>query len=259
MTEVLTSPSNPRIQNLVRLRERSARDEQGVFIVEGTRLIGRAVHSGADLVELYFDQRLDAPPYPAASVFPCSTEALDRASYRAASEGVIGVFRQFPVKLEAISLGPQSLVLMTEGLEKPGNLGAILRTADAVGAEAVVAIDPATDPFNPNVVRTSTGALFTVPLGVGDLTETSAWLRANGLRVVAAQPGVETALWDIDLTGSCAILVGAEHRGLSPEALALADAAVSIPMRGLVDSLNASVSMAVLAYESLRQRRRDRA
>ncbi|HEU5111686.1 MAG TPA: TrmH family RNA methyltransferase, partial [Acidimicrobiia bacterium] len=126
--------------------------------------------------------------------------------------------------------------------------------ADAVGADAVVAADPDTDPFSPNVVRASTGAIFSVPLGVADLDAAVAWVRHHGARITAADPEASDLLWEADLTGPVALLVGAEHTGLTGPARAAADATVSLPMRGSTDSLNVSVSMAVLAYEALRQR-----
>jgi TrmH family RNA methyltransferase len=169
---------------------------------------------------------------------------------------VIAVFPQFDVGLAHLDLGPDPLVLVAEAIEKPGNLGALLRTADAVGAAALIAADPGTDPFSPNVVRASTGALFSVPLAVTDLGSALEWLRSRRVPVVAADPGSNQDLWAIDLTGSRALLVGSEHEGLSQTARFAADTSVSIPMLGAIDSLNVSVSMAVLAYEALRQRGR---
>jgi TrmH family RNA methyltransferase len=251
----IVSPANPRIKRLVDLRDRRSRDEASVFVVEGERHMSRALAAGMVPAELYFDPGLfPEPPYPASRVFSVKTGALDRASYRGRSQGVIGVFEQFEVTVERLRLGTDPLVMVVEGIEKPGNLGALLRTADAVGATALIAADPGTDAFNPNVIRASTGALFTVPLAVTSLGTAVAWLRSHEVRIVAAHPDAETVLWESDLTGPIALLVGSEHRGLGADALGVADLTVSIPMRGHADSLNTSISAAVLVYESLRQR-----
>jgi TrmH family RNA methyltransferase len=240
---------------LVGLRDRRERDLESVFLVEGPRGIDRAVGAGLQAQEVYYDPaRFDACPYPADVEVVVETAALDRASYRGRSQGVIAVFGQFPVSLESLTLEPDPLILMIEAIEKPGNLGAVLRSADAVGAAAVIAADPRIDPFNPNVIRASTGALFTIPIAVTELETAVRWLGERDVRIIAADPLGAIALWAADLTGSRAILVGSEHDGLSEEARAAADVTVSIPMRGAVDSLNTSISAAILAYEALRQR-----
>ena len=177
---------------------------------------------------------------------------LDRASYRSRSEGLIAVFEQFDVNLSEFDFPPGPLTLVAESIEKPGNLGAMLRTADAVGADAFVAVGDSVDPFNPNVIRASTGAIFSVPLAQGDLSELITWL--GDVPLVAADPGGTCRYWDHHFEEKMAIIVGAEDEGISEEALALAAASVSIPMVGPTDSVNASVSMALLAYEALRQR-----
>ncbi len=252
----ITSSANPRVKHLVELRDRRARDRDSTFVVEGERLIGRAIASGLVPVEVYFDpSRFPGSPYPGERVFSVVAAALDRASYRGKSEGVIAVFEQFDLTLDRISLSPEPLILVVERIEKPGNLGALLRTADAVGADALIAVDPSTDPFNPNVIRASTGAVFAVPIAVSTIVESSAWLRRRGIRIVAADPAAATTLWEADLTGAIALLVGAEHTGLTADARSVADVTVSIPMQGKADSLNTSVSAALLVFESRRQRR----
>ncbi|MDP9144450.1 MAG: RNA methyltransferase [Actinomycetota bacterium] len=251
----ITSTSNRRIKRLVGLRDRRERDLESVFLIEGPRDIDRALGAGLQAKEIYYDTaRHDACPYPAGLEVGVETAALDRASYRGRSQGVIAVFGQFPVSLESLTLKPDALILMMEAIEKPGNLGAVLRTADACGADAVIAADPGADPFNPNVIRASTGALFTIPVAVTDLEAAVSWLRKRDVIIVAADPVGTTDLWQADLTGSRAILVGSEHDGLSEEARSAADITVSIPMHGAVDSLNTSISAAILAYEALRQR-----
>jgi len=255
MPAEITSSANRRIKRLIDLRDRRARDREGVFLVEGTIDIHKAIDAGHRPKEVYYDSALfDSPPFPAEIEHSVEKRALDRASYRGRSQSVIAIFGQFEVGLHALEVKAKPLVIVIEAIEKPGNLGAILRTADAVGADAVIAADPGTDPFNPNVIRASTGALFSVPIAVSDLETAVRWLHDRQIRIVAAAPAGEHALWSVDLTGPCALVVGSEHDGLTVEARAAADLEVSIPMRGATDSLNASVSLAVLAYEALRQR-----
>lgn len=248
----ITSPANERIKRLVRLRQRRHRDEEGVFIVEGPRLVARAIESGHDPVEVYVD-RTDAFSHPGAvTVEPA---VLDKASYRHSSQGVIAVFGQFRTDLDGISPTHPALLLATQAIEKPGNVGAILRTAAAVGCDGLVMTDSITDVFNPNVVRSSTGAIFSVAIAAPDLSSFRCWLDHHSIALIATAPDADESIWQADLTGSCALMVGAEDVGLTPDALETADRVVRIPMAGRgVDSLNASVSAAVIAYEALRQR-----
>lgn len=221
-------------------------------MVEGPRLFGRAIASGLEPLEIYADGSEDVG-FP--GVVLVEPSVLDKASYRRSSQGLIAVFGQLPTGLDQISPASPALIIATQGIEKPGNIGAILRTAAAVGADGVITVDMATDIFNPNVVRSSTGAVFSVPVADTDIGTLRSWLDDNSMLLVAAAPGEEETIWEADLSASCALMVGAEDRGLSTEALDLADVIVSIPMVSAgVDSLNASVSAAVLAYESLRQR-----
>lgn len=250
----ITSGSNPRIKRLVRLRERRHRDAEEEFLVEGTRLVERAVAAGMTPTEVYLDRSVGySGPGPVVTTHP---DALARASYRSHPQGIIAVFPQFPTNLDNVATSDPSLVVVTETIEKPGNLGAMLRTADAVGADAVVVTGHGVDPFNPNVVRASQGALFSVSLALASLEELGPWIQDRGMALIAATPDSPTSMWEADFTVGVAILIGAEDRGLTPEAMAMASHFVSIPMRGEADSLNASVSLAVIAYEVLRQRRR---
>jgi TrmH family RNA methyltransferase len=252
----ITSVANPRIKRLIALRDRKERERESVFIVEGSRDLARAVAHGHQPLEVYYDPaHFPGPPQRAGTEMSVATAPLDRASYRGRSQGVIGVFSQFDVTLDHLAPGPDPLFLMAEAIEKPGNLGALLRTADAVGADALIVADPDTDPFSPNVVRASTGAIFSVPMGITDLDAAVSWVRDLKAQIVAADPGTTNLLWDADISGPLALLVGAEDTGLTASARAAADTIISLPMRGSTDSLNVSVSMAVLAYEALRQRR----
>jgi len=254
MPAEITSSANPRIRRLIGLKDRKNRDSESVFVLEGADDVGRAIGAGLTPREIYYD------PEGAGRVFRADIEVtvdeavLAHVSYRRRSQGLIAVFEQFATSLEALTFGRDPLVMVVEAIEKPGNLGAILRTADAVGAAAVIAADTATDIFNPNVIRASVGAVFSVPVAVGEIEETVRFLADRKLRLIAADPAATATIWSVDLTGPCALLVGSEHNGLSETARSAADAVVAIPMRGTVDSLNTSVSAALLAYEAMRQR-----
>ena len=219
-------------------------------MVEGERLVGRALDSGFVPVEVYLT--MGTPPVPAEHTFRVSREAIDRASYRKRGPKVLAVFEQLPLGLDRLDEERQGLILVAEGIEKPGNLGAMLRTADAVGADAFVAIDDRVDPFNPNAVHASTGALFTVPLARATVGELMGWLRAP---LLVATPEAATTVWDLDLTSDVCLLVGSEAVGVSAETKAAANTLVSLPMVGRTDSLNASTTLALLAFETIRQRR----
>jgi len=248
----ISSPSNDRIKSLVRLRDRKSRNADGVFIVEGERLYRRALDAGMEPTITYVSGTHETVG-PTVTVAP---EVLDKASYRHRSEGIIAVFPQFGTELGDLELSvDMPLLLVVEGIEKPGNLGAMLRSSAAAGVNGVVAIG-SVDVFNPNAIRSSTGALFDVPVAVSSWDETGPWLTENGIDVVAASPDGRVALWDSDLKGALAIVIGAEDAGLSEQAAALARELVVIPQAdGGVDSLNASVAAAVLLFETVRQRR----
>lgn len=249
----ISSQTNEKIKKLVHLRERKHRDADGVFVVEGERLFSRAISAGLVPREVYYDpERVDASSY--AGALTASPQALSRASYRSRSEGLIAVFPQMGLSVDFLQLPTDPLVFLAEGIEKPGNLGAMLRTADAVRADAFVAVDSHIDPFNPNAVRASTGALFSVPLAVTEFAVAADWLRQSGVVLVAASPDAELDIWSADMTGPIALLIGSEADGLSAQAIEVAHRLVRIPMDGAADSLNSSVAFAVLAFEAVRQR-----
>lgn len=245
----ITSPQNERIKWLVRLRDRKHRDAEGVFVAEGERLYSRALAAGLEPATTFVSESSDA----VGDVVTVSPDVLDKASYRNRSQGIIGVFPQFETGLDRIT--QRSLLLAVEGVEKPGNLGAMLRTAAAAGVDGVIAVGPSVDPFNPNVLRSSTGAVFSVPMAVSDWQEFGPWL--GDLDVVATSPDASDSIWDVDLAAPSAILIGAEDIGLSQRALSIATRSVRIPQaRGETDSLNASVTAGVVLFEAVRQRTR---
>lgn len=264
MTDPITSASNPRIKALVRLRNRRERDRSGRFLIEGYRELSRALGAGIVLDELYVAPGLFLGHNEAALVAQAAatgTEIIDvgdaafaRASYRDRPEGLIAVARQFPASISDVDLSGSPLLLVVEAIEKPGNLGTMLRTADAAGATAVVVADPNTDPFNPNVVRASLGTLFTVPIAVTDTATAIDRLAANGVQVLAATPLGARPHTSVDLTGPIALVVGSEQYGLSDAWLEAADVRIVIHMPGSVDSLNAAMAAGILLFEAVRQR-----
>ncbi len=265
MVVEITSPSNPRIKQVVKLRDRASRDETGEMIVEGFRECRRALDAGYRPFamfrcgELYLknenEPQLVADAVAAgAQEFACSKSAFLKMAYRDRPDGLLMVGPHVARRLEDLELPPRALVLVAEAIEKPGNLGTILRSADAARASAVIVCDPTTDVHNPNVVRASTGTLFTVPVVTTSSDEALAFLRARGFRILAATPHAERLHYEVDLTGAVAIAVGAEQYGLTAKWMDAADLRVRIPMLGVADSLNVSAATTILAFETVRQR-----
>ena len=252
MAELLTSPHNPKIKDLLLLenkpRERKAR---GLFVVEGRREYGRAVAAGWQTETLFVRE---GEPEATQADFVVSPGLYERIAWREGTEGIIAVMRTRDLSLEDIPLPACPLVLVLEQVEKPGNLGAVLRTADAAGVDAVLVCDPQTDLFNPNVVRASLGALFSVPVASCTSAEAHAWLASHGITILTAQLQDSRPYYDTDMTGAVALVFGTEDRGLSDFWRERAHAHIRIPMAGAMDSLNVSVSAAILTFEAVRQR-----
>lgn len=264
----ISSLQNTRIKNLVKLSKRRERDEQRVTLVEGTREITHALNAGYIPVETYLCPELVTNPASQALVATCETLAdqglttlirvtapvFGKIAYREDSGGLLLVMPYIARTLADLPLRTTPFLTVIEGVEKPGNLGAILRTADAAGVDGVIVCAGATDVHNPNVVRASLGALFTTPLAEASTESVIQWLQQHRIRIVAASPAGTTSYTVPDLTSPVAIVMGSEAEGLSPCWLAAADEVVHIPMRGLVDSLNLSTATAILLYEVVRQR-----
>lgn len=259
----ITSPANPRIKYLVTLRRRRVRDDARVTLVEGFEEVSLALLAGVNPLTLYYCPDLagrDQLPLTAraasrgAEIVTVGPEAFAKVAYRESPDGWLAVVPAIKSDLAALDLPPEPLVLICQGVEKPGNLGAMLRTADAAGLAAVIATDPVTDWGNPNVIRASKGTVFSVPVAASTSAHVLAWLADRGLRLVATTPDTSTLLAQADLTGPVAIAVGSEKSGLPADWLARADIALRIPMFGRADSLNVATSAAVVCYEALRQR-----
>lgn len=264
MTDVITSPTNPLVKELAALKERRTRDRTGRFLIEGTRELDRALASGRVVVErvVVSEELAD----PVAQRFIAAAAARDiplirmgpaafaRLSMRQHPDGIAGVGTSSGWTLDHLHPGEAPRILLVEGIEKPGNLGAILRTADAAGMDAVIATGRGVDLGNPNVIRASQGSIFDVAVAQDETTAVLGWLGARGIRLIVATPDADRDLWDIDLTGPIALGVGSEHLGIS-ETTREAATAVRIPMSGVADSLNVSVAAAILVYEAVRQGR----
>ncbi len=248
---------------LLSLRDRRERERQERFIIEGTRELATALAAGVKLTRLYRCPALLRPEAAAllATVPPevaqvaVASAVFAKLSYRDNPDGLLAVAQRQASDLSALRLPGNALVLVLDGLEKPGNLGALLRTADGAGLDAVLLSGSGTDLENPNVIRASLGTVFSRPVLEAEGAALLAWLRQEGFSLIAATPRASASYWDADFTGRAAIVLGAEHAGLSPAWLGAADNQVNIPMRGLADSLNVATAGALLIYEALRQRR----
>ena len=265
MRTELTSPANPKIKYVVKLRTCSVREETGEMIVEGFRECRRALDNGYrphaifHCPELYLknenEPQLVADAERAgADVFTCSKAAFVKMAYKERPDGLLMTGPHVAKRLADLALPPNALVIVTESIEKPGNLGTILRSADAAKVAAVIVCDRTTDIHNPNVVRASTGTMFSVPIVEASSDEALAWLKANGFKILAATPHAEKLHFEVDLTGNVAIALGAEQYGLTAKWMDGAALRVRIPMLGLADSLNVSAAATILVYEAVRQR-----
>ncbi len=258
-TGPITSAANPRIRAVVRLRERRARDRAGLTLLDGPREILLALRAGVAFREAFVSPRADAQVLAELGAAGVPLVAISetvgaRIGYGERDSGTVVVASTPSTALEDLRPPIAPLIVVAEGIEKPGNLGAILRSADAAGADAVIAADARTDPFNPNTIRASLGSIFSVPVAAAPSNEVLAWLHERSIRPVAARVDADLAYTSADLTGGIAVVVGTEDAGLSdtwrgPDVLA-----VHLPMRGTVDSLNVSVATAVLLFEARRQR-----
>lgn len=275
--EPITSPANPRVKHAAALRDADARRATGLTIVDGRRELARAAASGIEIVEVFVDARRLDDPETATFGMPLadwlaaraaagtrlaslSEKAFDRVAFGGRNEGVVGMVRFAATPLAAVTLAADRPIFVIEGVEKPGNLGAILRTADAAGLGGVIVCDARTDVANPAAIRASLGTVFSMPVATCSTTEAIDWCGRTRRPVVAATPE-GTRLWhEADLSGPAAIVLGSEAHGLTTAWTAAARngtiqvESVRLPMHGIADSLNLSVTAAVLAYEAVRQR-----
>lgn len=286
--ETITSAQNRKVKELLTLVEKSkARSAAGLFVVEGQRELGHCLDAGFIPETLFICGEVMAVQNNAVNgaktghlaeniegkdgldALVAKAEALnprlgvvqipaflyEKVAYRGSTEGIIAEVHSVPRSLEDLRLGENPLVMVLESVEKPGNLGAVLRSADAAGADAVIVCDPLTDIWNPNLIRSSVGAVFSVPVAVCTSADAIAFLKKRGIRILTAQLQDSEWYYDTDMTGATALVMGTESTGLTQAWRDSADAHIKIPMLGRLDSLNVSVSAAVLLYEAVRQRK----
>ena len=262
---VITSLQNPRVKAVVGLRQRSDRDERNEMVIEGYRELKRALDNQHLPKALFFCPSLfmgsNEPTLmercraAGAELFECTPAVFEKISYRDRPEGLLAVAPQVHHTLANLHLPPHPLVVVAESIEKPGNLGTILRTSDAAGVHAVIVCDRCTDIHNPNCVRSSIGTLFSLPVVEATTDDALAWLRQNKIKILAATPKAEKEYTQLDMTAGTAIVVGTEKFGLSDRWMREADLQVRIPMLGQIDSLNVACATTILLYEAVRQRR----
>ena len=254
---IITSVQNARIKHVVALQQKSSlRREEGLFVVEGQREIEHCIACGYEIVEVFtVDGLRFTDDYPATRVSP---QVYEKMAYRGSTEGIIAIAKCKDHSISSINYKLSTinspLVVVLESVEKPGNLGAILRTAEAAGVDAVIICDPLTDLYNPNLIRASIGGVFSVPVAVCNSKECIAFLKEHKIRILTAQLQDSYDYYDYDMQGATAIVMGTESTGLTDQWREAADAHIRIPMLGRLDSLNVSVSAAILMYEAVRQR-----
>lgn len=259
---MITSSQNPNVKEVNKLWKKNFRDESGLFLIEGYRELSRALLKGVEIKTLFICEELFLGSHEGeliaqvdrGSVLPCLPSLYKKFSYRDRPDGLLAIAYQKKMKLEELSKEPKALFILAEAIEKPGNLGTILRTADAVGADGVIIVDRCTDLFNPNVVRASVGTCFTVPIVESSLEEALLFLAERKIAIVASTPHASMNYTEADLSGGVAIALGTEQYGLSERLLEASTLRVRIPMCGVADSLNVAMAASVLLYEALSQR-----
>lgn len=264
MREVITSTQNPKIKNLKKLDKASERREQGVLLIEGLREVLLAYRAGYEITSLYICEDIvkDQEEYKLSELpkalldraYYLSVAVYNTVAYRETTEGIIATAKPKELSLANLKLSEKPLILVIEAVEKPGNLGAMLRTCDAAAVDAVIICDPKTDAYNPNAIRSSVGTVFTNQIALCNTSEAIAYLKQKGITTFAAELTATKAHYQQNFEQGTAIVVGTEATGLSNEWINGADEKIKIPMLGQIDSLNVSVSAAVLLFEARRQR-----
>lgn len=259
MTDI-NSTQNERVKYVVRLRDhKRQREDDGAMLVEGRYELELALESGLCPLEIFFCAELAGEQAEVLKgmerrVTTVSRIVFEKMSQREGPDGWLAIFPLRRMTLEMLPQAEKPLLLLAEAVEKPGNLGAMLRSADAAGVDGLILCDPRADTGNPNVVRASRGTVFTVPAAVAEPADALAWLRGRGIRIMAATPQGDRLYTDVDLRQGVCIAMGTEDKGLSAFWMENADLKVRIPMAGKVNSLNVSTSTAIILYEAVRQR-----
>ena len=252
----ISSLQNERVKRMVTLGQKSSlRRSEGVIVVEGRRELEHCIHAGHEVVAMYHcPTLLDSVPACDCPCYEVTREVYEKMAYRGSTEGLIAEVRPRTLTLDDLLLPEHPLIIVLESVEKPGNLGAVLRSADAAQADAVVVCDPLTDLYNPNIIRSSIGAIFTVPCVACTSDECITFLKAHNIQILTAQLQDSLPYYDTDMRCGTAIVMGTESTGLTQPWREAADRHIRIPMNGMLDSLNVSVSAAILLFEAVRQR-----
>jgi TrmH family RNA methyltransferase len=261
MAEQITSIQNPKIKNILKLQQKSSeRKKQNLIVIEGQREITLALQSGMQIKSIFFCAEIISEDemmkrfHPISSIFEISLAVYKKLAYRGSTEGLIALGEPKYLSLNELTLRKNPFVIVLESVEKPGNLGAILRTADAAHVDAVIITDPLTDIYNPNVIRSSIGCVFTNQVVACSSDQAIAWLKENKIKTYAASLTATEKYHQKDYKGPTAIVMGTEAFGLTEKWLKNTDEQIIIPMRGAIDSLNVSTSTAILVFEAMRQR-----
>lgn len=259
--ETLTSAQNPKIKKLLSLQQKSSeRRSSGLFVVEGQRELMHCLNAGYEVDTLFICPDISGSDYrlpkgaEGCRLFEVSKDIYNKIAYRGGTEGVMAEIKTRKSSLNDLALKDNPLIVVLESVEKPGNLGAILRSADASGADAVIVCDPLTDLYNPNLIRSSIGAIFSVPCVACSSEDCISFLKEKGIQILTAQLQDSHLYYDVDMKRGTAIIMGTESTGLTDAWRKAADAHIRIPMLGQLDSLNVSVSAAILLFEAVRQR-----
>ncbi len=255
---MITSKTNPKIKNVVKLQKSSERREQNRIIIEGRREIERAVACGFVIDTLFICNELLQEQdirIKANVIEEVTLEVFEKIAYREGSDGLLAVTIPKYADLKDFKPKKNPLIIVLETVEKPGNLGAVMRTADAAGVDAVIIADPRTDLFNPNAIRASIGTIFSVPLFACSSEECIKWLRANNIKIYCTYLKASIDYLEADFRQGSAIVMGTEATGISDIWVEAADQNLIIPMNGIADSLNVSVTTAIVVFEAIRQRR----
>ena len=255
----ISSIQNPKIKLLTALQKKSAeRRSRGVFVVEGQRELQHCVEAGFEVESLFVCKELFTGDFDVknTAVYTVSPKVYEHIAYRGSTEGVVAVVKCRERSLDDLELGETPLIIVLESVEKPGNLGAVLRSADAAKADAVIVCDPLTDLYNPNLIRASIGAVFTVPVVACNSSACIDFLKSKNIQILTAQLQDSSLYYETDMRRGIAIVMGTESTGLTQQWRLAADAHIRIPMLGRLDSLNVSVSAAILLFEAVRQRKK---
>lgn len=264
-SERIESKQNPKVKTLVKLRESKHRRSLNQFLIEGYRELDRALQTQTPIHEVYYcsdffrgseyHDLLARAQQQGASLYSMTTEAFAKACYREGPDGLIAIAPTQSTRLCDITLSEVPLLVLAEGLEKPGNLGALLRSIDSAQADALICCDTEIDRYNPNAIRASQGAFFSVPTCQESAEDVLQFCREKGIQIIATTPHTETIYWDADFKQATLILMGSEKDGLSDFWLQNCDQKIKIPQKGISDSLNISAAATLVVYEALRQRR----